>query len=332
MAPLRKGILIGVGLAALLAAGALALGLATAPTMPAVQAQAVESVATSTAQPKSLPKPVSAAATRTYDLDFTLPTAGKSGCLVCHGDPNLAKIGIETTSSIYVDVARLQESAHADGVPCTGCHLDFAYTSPHKQIEGGEDWAAAARLACKNCHKDAFSAYANGTHSPAGKPGQTPEQTVKARVASGKPANVPLCGDCHGGHTIPSMDDTPAMTAQHLTGYVMCGVCHEEAAASYADYYHGAAYRRGSVDAPSCWNCHGYHEILPVSDRRSPVHPSRLAETCGQAGCHRNVDERFLEYAELIHGHDALREANPVFSLTRGTIGRAFETLRSLRR
>lgn len=336
MVRLHKGIVAAIVAVVVVAVPAVTLGLAAAPTTPTVQAGAAEAATTAPAAPKPLPKPVSAAATasaaatRTYDLDFTLPTAGKSGCLVCHGDPNLAKIGVETTSSIYVDVARLQKSAHAEDTPCTGCHLDFAYTSPHKQIEGGDDWAAAAKLACKNCHKDAFSAYANGMHSPAGKPGQTPDETVKARVAAGKPANVPLCGDCHGGHTIPSMDDTPAMTAQHLTGYDMCGTCHIEAAASYSDYYHGAAYRRGSLDAPSCWDCHGYHEILAVDDRRSPVHPSRLAETCGQAGCHDNVDEQFLEYAKLIHGHDALRDANPVFSLTRDTIGRAVETLRSL--
>jgi len=329
VARLRKGIVVGLAVFAGIAVPAVTLGMAAAPTTPTAESTAAI-VATEAAAPKPLPQPVSSNATRTYDLDFTLPTAGKSGCLVCHGDPNLAKIGVETTSSIYVEVAQLQDSAHAEDTPCTGCHLDFAYTAPHKQIEGGEDWEAAAKLACKNCHKDAFSAFANGVHSPAGKPGQTASETVAARVAKGKPANVPLCGDCHGGHVIPSMDDTAAMTAQHLTGYDMCGTCHTEAGEGYADYYHGAAYRRGSLDAPSCWDCHGYHEILAVDDRRSPVHTSRLAETCGQAGCHDNVDEQFLEYAKLIHGHDALRDANPVFSLTRNTIGRAIEALRSL--
>jgi len=208
---------------------------------------------------------------------------------------------------VYVDVETLNASAHntAD-TACTGCHLDFAYTAKHKQIEG--EWEAAARLACKNCHKDAFSAYANGIHSPAGKPGAVASETAAAREAEGKPRYVPLCGDCHGGHTIPSMDDTAAMSALHLSGEEMCGQCHEEASESYADYYHGAAYQNGSADAPSCWDCHGYHEILAVDDRQSPVHPSRLAETCGQTGCHENVDEQFLEYAELIHGQEDVEQ------------------------
>lgn len=259
-----------------------------------------------------------AAGARVYDLDFTLPTAGKSGCLVCHGDPNLAKVGAETTSSIFVDVALLQESAHAKDTPCTGCHLNFAYTAPHVQDEGAEDWISAARLACKNCHTDAFSEYANGAHSLASQPGKTVTETVAARVAAGKPERVPLCGDCHGGHAIPAANDVSGQSALHLSGMRMCGACHEREADTYNDYYHGRAYRRGSLDAPSCWDCHGFHKILPSSDRLSPTHPNQLSLTCGQAGCHDGADETFIEYAELVHGDGAIREANPLISVVQG--------------
>ena len=34
--------------------------------------------------------------------------------------------------------------------PCTGCHLDFAYTAPHKQVDSGDEWQLAAKSACKN--------------------------------------------------------------------------------------------------------------------------------------------------------------------------------------
>lgn len=259
-----------------------------------------------------------AAGARVYDLDFTLPTAGKSGCLVCHGDPNLAKVGAETTSSIFVDVALLQESAHAKDTPCTGCHLNFAYTAPHVQVEGAEDWISAARLACKNCHTDEFSEYANGAHSLASQPGKTATETVAARVAAGKPERVPLCGDCHGGHAIPAANDVSGQRALHLSGAEMCGPCHEREAVTYNDYYHGRAYRRGSLDAPSCWDCHGFHKILPSSDRLSPTHPNQLSLTCGQAGCHDGADETFIEYAELVHGDGEIREANPLISVVQG--------------
>ena len=312
---------------------AIAAIVAVAATWP-VCAQAAQAPATGTATPTTASAGATASAAttgqaskqttgfvpgaRVYDLDFTLPTAGKSGCLVCHGDPNLAKVGAETTSSIFVDVALLQESAHEKDTPCTGCHLNFAYTAPHVKAEGTEDWISAARLACKNCHTDAFSEYANGSHSLASQPGKTATETVAARVAAGKPERVPLCGDCHGGHAIPAADDVSGQRVLHLSGARMCGPCHEREADSYNDYYHGRAYKRGSLDAPSCWDCHGYHKILPSSDRLSPTHPNQLSLTCGQTGCHDGADETFIEYAELVHGDRAIREANPLLSVVQG--------------
>lgn len=298
------------------------IGLAAKATTVAASTAATSSVASTSSVVATAPVTKSATgsvtASRTYDLDFTLPTAGKSGCLVCHGDPNLAKVGAETTSSIFVDVALLQESAHAKDTPCTGCHLNFAYSSPHVQADGTEDWISAARLACKNCHTEAFSEYANGAHSLAGKPGKTATETAAARVAAGKPERVPLCGDCHGGHTIAAADDRAGQRALHLSGNAMCGPCHERESDSYDDYYHGRAYRRGSFDAPSCWDCHGYHKILPSSDRLSPVHPNQLSLTCGQSGCHDGADEAFIEYAELVHGDGDIRRANPLISAVQG--------------
>ena len=57
-----------------------------------------------------------------YDLNFTLPTAGKSGCMVCHGDPNLGRLQGEAFVSYYVDATPLDEGPHA-AIMCTGCHL-----------------------------------------------------------------------------------------------------------------------------------------------------------------------------------------------------------------
>ncbi len=306
----------------------------TASTSTVVPAQQAAPAVTTAA--RSAPASPSAASARTYDLDFTLPTYGKSGCLVCHGDPNLARVGFETTTSVYVDVVELEESAHKNEQPCTGCHLDFAYTSPHEQTEVTPEWQVAAKSACKNCHSEQFSDYANGAHSPAGEPGVTPTATVEARAAAGKPKFVPLCGDCHGGHSIPASGNVEAQAALRLSGVQMCGNedCHLEAALSYRDYYHGAAYQRGAPDSPSCWDCHGYHQIIPSYQRNSPVHPSRLAETCGQDGCHAGaeIDSEFLDYAQLIHGQAAIKAANPVGSRVSGlrsAIGSALDTVLS---
>ncbi len=259
----------------------------------------------------SKPATASVSASQTWDLDWTLPTAGKSGCLVCHADKDLVRIIDGQTVSLWVDSALLETSAHKD-VPCTGCHVDFAYKTPHDTIvQNGDEWRAVAKLACKNCHKDAFSAYANGAHSPAGRPGETSTAGAPDSSAPGKPR--PLCGDCHGGHAIPSKEDTAAQAALHASGLEMCGDCHEKAAYNYADYYHGAAYQRGASDAPACWQCHDTHMVLPSSDRRSWTNEVNLVDTCGQ--CHKDVNEDYTGYAVLVHRKAETVESNPVVAI-----------------
>lgn len=273
----------------------------------------------------SAPKPAKTE-TRTYDLDFTLPTAGKSGCVVCHGDPDLVKSG-DTTRSIFVDEKTLAGSAHKDTV-CTGCHMDFAYKTPHQNVKEGNEWQVVAGTACKNCHEKPFNEINSGAHSPAGKPGQSAKALEAQRKAEGKPTSVPICGDCHGSHEIKyvnvelyqeTQDATRLALARvgaaemHPTGIEMCGGCHVAEADRYADYYHGAAYRRGAPDAPACWDCHGAHQMLPASNRMSPVNPTQLTETCGR--CHDDVDENYVQYAKLVHSKEDVKAEFVIYDI-----------------
>jgi len=257
----------------------------------------------------------SSAAPSTYDLAFTLPTAGKSGCQVCHGDPGLQQATGETTSSLYVDQQVLDDSAHPEAV-CTGCHADFALKTPHENVKNGYDWRNVASTSCQTCkdHQPQYDEYTSGAHSPVPEPGETAQQTAARRAAAGQPAEVPTCGLCHGGHAVPSKEDTAAQFAYQRRGLEVCGGCHAAEADTYADYYHGAAYREGAWDAPACWDCHGAHTVLPATDRQSPVNPDNLVQTCGQEGCHPEVTPDFVEYAQLIHGKPEELQANPLWS------------------
>lgn len=286
-------------------------------------------------------------ATQTYDLSFTLPTVGVSGCTVCHADPNLVRVddAETTTTSIYTDPAEFAETAHADTL-CTGCHVDFAFETPHANVEG-DDWREVAGSACKSCHDQAFSAVTAGAHSPTSEPGVSAEQARAARVAAGKPAEVPICGDCHGSHDIQYLDverweesTATADTAEaaregradmHSQGLEICGSCHVAEAGNYADYYHGAAYQEGAPDAPACWDCHGTHEMLPADDLESPVHPNNLIETCGK--CHDDVNEEYVEYAQLVHRKDEVEDEIPLYTIlgdVKAAIQGAFDAVAGL--
>lgn len=250
----------------------------------------------------------SAYAERAYDLDFSLPTAGKSGCMVCHGDKNLVRLEGNRTKSYWVDVAVIEQSAHRN-IQCSSCHSDFAYKAPHTNA-AKDDWRRIAKASCKNCHGEQFGDVSAGAHTQALAPGVKPTAaTQKVR---------PLCGDCHGGHGIQPLGQKGKVATQgrlelHRAGQQVCGQCHQDYWDSYDDYYHGAAYRRGAEDAPACWDCHGYHEVLPSSEPRSQVNEAQLVLTCEK--CHDDINnkEEYVSYAELVHRKQDVLDANPLY-------------------
>ena len=134
----------------------------------------------------------SAEATSVYELDFTLPSESRSGCMVCHGDPALVRIREGAEVSFFIDEADTAASTHADQ-QCVGCHVDFAYRAPH----GDENWSITARSACRNCHEDQSRSVGESVHRP----------VVATEATDDDPEAVrPLCGDCHGSHDIARVD------------------------------------------------------------------------------------------------------------------------------
>lgn len=113
------------------------------------------------------------------------------------------------------------------------------------------------------------------------------------------------CAGCHGGD--PTKED-PEAAMDPKKGFVgrippqrvpeVCGSCHSDAAfmlryapniptdqwAQYKTSKHGLALAKGDIRVATCASCHGAHGVLPASDARSPVYPSRIVETC--ARCH----------------------------------------------
>jgi cytochrome b subunit of formate dehydrogenase len=86
------------------------------------------------------------------------------------------------------------------------------------------------------------------------------------------------CVDCH-------RDAGALPHARELTPVSCNETCHETAARDFALSVHANALARGDPQAPRCQTCHGPHQILPRSDRRSSVHPLNAATICGD--CHR---------------------------------------------
>ena len=152
------------------------------------------------------------------------------------------------------------------------------------------------------------------------------QDSVHGRAAIG-------CADCHGGD--PTSDQiTVAMSPSN--GFIgtpgraatvgMCGACHSDIERmraydlptdQYAKYFASVHGQRlaatGDTVVAICTDCHGEHDIKPVSDPTSPVYPTNVPALC--ASCHADPDtmerygiptDQYQIYQLSVHGEALL--------------------------
>ncbi len=232
------------------------------------------------------------------------------GCLACHGYTSLTKQSAQGAKSFTV--AGVDESAHEKNT-CQQCHIDYRYDdapSPSRL------WTVNASVACANCHKtveDGKWAYVVEDY----------QKSVHADEIRKGNYDSATCSSCHGGHFIYRLDNAVAKQRLHLSAYRVCARCHDEEYGTYDDYYHGEAYKAGTPDSPSCWDCHGSHDIRPSSDASSTISEANVGDTCGQEGCHKGSSEEFgAAAAALIHEKAKEQRENPLYQLVARITGR----------
>jgi len=141
--------------------------------------------------------------------------------------------------------------------------------------------------ACANCHE-------------ASRQGSVVAEDISHSVHEGLE-----CLDCHQDRgTVPHREGVQTFEV----GSQGCRTCHEGASQNYQ--VHGRAKLGTSENMPRCSDCHGDHDILPSTAKRSAVHPTNLPETCGK--CHENldittkydilIDHPIQIYARSVHG------------------------------
>lgn len=168
-----------------------------------------------------------------------------------------------------------------------GVILGILVAVPMSRAQGDEG------TSCLECHDQALS-------REIGPPAQLVAKSVHASLS---------CDTCHEGIDPEQVD----ITAEHPHGPlkpVNCAECHEEAAEVYV--MHGRLKVGTDPDIPECADCHGHHDVLPVSDPQSRVHPVNLPGTCLK--CHTDLN--------LLAKHEVLR-AGPVKIYESSVHGRA---------
>jgi cytochrome b subunit of formate dehydrogenase/nitrate/TMAO reductase-like tetraheme cytochrome c subunit len=230
-----------------------------------------------------------------------------SGCLDCHGDPDILSWSAEDRESNvtpggperphriaspfpgisqHVDAGTYETSVHAD-LSCTDCHEDV------------EELPHTARLKlvdCSGCHSEVAAVYAKSRHVIGYK-----------RIAG---IEAPRCSDCHGAHAIPksTLSSSPVYFRNIAATCTRChgnreviekgGIAIPGAARMYGKSIHNVAIvEKGLNKSASCVDCHGAHDLRDRFDPLSPIYRTNIPETCGK--CHYGV---FTIYRESVHG------------------------------
>lgn len=220
------------------------------------------------------------------------PTQLAETCGGCHRDPEMAKrhlLSVVDPSSGYlkgVHARAIREKGNLDAATCNGCHGNHDIRpsqDPESPVFHGN-----IPHTCGKCHPKITEVYDGSIHG-------------RALAAGVKDA--PTCIDCHGEHGIEPHDVDGSPVSDQLISRQTCPRCHENSEmmskygvenlleSSYMDSFHGMSSGAGSKVLANCTSCHGVHDIYPMDDPKSSVHPDNIVETCRK--CHETANENF---------------------------------------
>jgi len=215
---------------------------------------------------------------------FTIETRS---CMKCHLNDKIFP-GDGKGSSKYV--GEYTKSVHAiikkNGKPaagCSDCHGNHMIKSTKEP-----DVKTEILSTCEKCHSEVVVKYKNSSHGKA--------------FLNNEPYG-PSCTSCHGEHGINSVSSENKFYG--LKESEMCLDCHNEKKLyannkekfehikEYNKSAHYLAFKEGKTNSASCSDCHGSHEMLPMSDVNSKISKKNQPLTCGQENCHRAVKNEF---------------------------------------
>ncbi len=110
------------------------------------------------------------------------------------------------------------------------------------------------------------------------------------------------CVDCHTEQRFPHQPEAAQSIREfQIERYQTCRNCHEDEYTHSEDSVHGDAIKTGTLEAATCVDCHGSHDI-----QTPDVPRQRISLTCGK--CHGAI---FEQYQNSVHGAALFNDSNP---------------------
>lgn len=202
-------------------------------------------------------------------------------CMQCHPKSTIR------LRAVHQEMLKKEKDGGA--IVCTNCH------SPHsaKHISGGSI-AAAEAIYCMKCHsKENTMRFTTG---------KTVSTKVNVDAIKNSAHETLGCSDCHFTFT---SEDHPRRRFRgereyRLSSFEICRRCHFDKYSEVSNSIHYSLITSGKLNAPTCVDCHGGHEIS--SARRSKISTVKMCQKC-----HSNTYDL---YAKSVHGSASLSKNN----------------------
>ena len=152
------------------------------------------------------------------------------------------------------------------------------------QSTNTEIQASIPNSACMECHGDKTLTTTNAA-------GKEVSLFVDLTMLAASVHKTNTCASCHADITTEHPDENVAAKPANCMG------CHPSQMESYTASVHGLAFKNGRADSATCSDCHDGHTVLPPTSPDSPLHFSKLAQTCG--ACH---GQAAADLAVSVHG------------------------------
>lgn len=210
------------------------------------------------------------------------PVAFCQSCHQTYTDPKIGAVHQELAANLSA------------GQTCQTCHPDTPIYPPD--------------VKCKTCHGllQSKMTLTSGDTVSLHVDSAVIDKSVHGQLQAEKFNYAPLqCTDCHRDQARYGFPHRPATPpdARRFTIEMsdLCQNCHQDEFDKQQDSTHAAALAQGKIEAATCADCHGGHDIQVPNEPRA-----RISQTCSK--CHASINK---EYAASVHGADLLGENNP---------------------
>ncbi|MCX6152261.1 MAG: cytochrome c3 family protein [Ignavibacteriales bacterium] len=117
------------------------------------------------------------------------------------------------------------------------------------------------------------------------------ENSVHFQALKAGNENAATCSDCHGAHKMQTTKNASSRIKRENIANT-CGDganCHPGIASDYMESIHAQAVKKGVMDAPTCIDCHGNHQIFAKDNPKSKVASGKnVVLLC--SSCHGDVE------------------------------------------